>query len=83
MISFVMGMLSFTALVLFPILLHDLRGYPDSMIGMLLAARGIGNWLLVPDRRAVHALESAAGGGVRTGDAGRRRAGPWRSSTST
>jgi DHA2 family multidrug resistance protein len=25
--------------------LHDLRGYPDSTIGMLLAARGTGNWM--------------------------------------
>src|SRR5205814_6574026 len=29
----------------FPGLLHDLRGYPDSAIGTLLAARGIGNWV--------------------------------------
>lgn len=43
-IAFVMGMLSFTTLVLFPALLHDLRGYPDSMIGLLLASRGVGNW---------------------------------------
>ena len=28
-IAFVMGMLSFTTLVLFPTLLHDLRGYPE------------------------------------------------------
>ena len=44
-IAFFMGMLAFTSLVLFPTLLHDLRGYPDSAIGELLAARGIGNWL--------------------------------------
>ncbi|MFM9938579.1 MAG: DHA2 family efflux MFS transporter permease subunit [Hyphomicrobiaceae bacterium] len=44
LIAFVMGMLNFTSLVLFPSLLHDLRGYPDSVIGMLIAARGIGNW---------------------------------------
>lgn len=44
-IAFFMGMLSFTSLVLFPGLLHDLRGYPDSTIGMLLAARGTGNWV--------------------------------------
>ena len=44
MIAFVMGMLSFTTLVLFPSLLHDLRGYPDNAIGMLLASRGLGNW---------------------------------------
>jgi DHA2 family multidrug resistance protein len=44
LIAFVMGMLTFTSLVLFPSLLHDLRGYPDSVIGMLIAARGLGNW---------------------------------------
>jgi DHA2 family multidrug resistance protein len=44
LIAFVMGMLSFTTLVLFPTLLHDLRGFPDSAIGLLLAARGVGNW---------------------------------------
>ncbi len=44
LIAFVMGMLNFTSLVLFPSLLHDLRGYPDSVIGVLIAARGIGNW---------------------------------------
>ena len=33
LIAFVMGMLSFTSLVLFPSMLHDLRGYPDSVIG--------------------------------------------------
>ncbi len=43
-IAFAVGMLSFTSLVLFPSLLHDLRGYPDSVIGMLIAARGLGNW---------------------------------------
>ena len=44
MIAFVMGMLNFTSLVLFPSLLHDLRGYPDNVIGTLIAARGLGNW---------------------------------------
>jgi DHA2 family multidrug resistance protein len=44
LIAFVMGMLNFTSLVLFPSLLHDLRGYPDNIIGTLIAARGIGNW---------------------------------------
>ena len=43
-LAFVMGMLTFTSLVLFPTLLHDLRGYPDQAIGWLVAARGIGNW---------------------------------------
>lgn len=41
---FVLGMLSFTPMVLFPGLLHDLRGYPDDAIGMLLSGRGFGNW---------------------------------------
>jgi DHA2 family multidrug resistance protein len=44
-LSFVMGMLSFTSLTLFPTLLHDLRGYPSDAIGLLIAARGMGNWL--------------------------------------
>ena len=44
-IAFIMGMLNFTSLVLFPSLLHDLRGYPDDVIGTLIAARGLGNWL--------------------------------------
>lgn len=44
LIAFVMGMLSFVSLVLLPTLLHDLRGYPDSVIGTLIAARGLGNW---------------------------------------
>lgn len=44
-IAFFMGMLAFTSLTLFPGLLHDLRDYPDSAIGELLAARGIGNWV--------------------------------------
>lgn len=43
--AFVMGMLSFTPMVLFPGLLNDLRGYPEGLIGLLLAGRGIGNWL--------------------------------------
>jgi len=42
---FVMGMLSFAPLVLFPPLLQELRNYPDSLVGTLLAARGIGNWI--------------------------------------
>jgi len=44
-VAFVMGMLSFTPMVLFPGLLNDLRGFPEGAIGMLLAGRGIGNWL--------------------------------------
>ena len=45
LVALIMGMLSYVTLVLFPSLLHDLRGYPDSAIGLLLASRGLGNWL--------------------------------------
>jgi DHA2 family multidrug resistance protein len=44
LIAFVVGMLSFTSLVLFPTLLHDLRGYPEHAISVLISARGLGNW---------------------------------------
>jgi DHA2 family multidrug resistance protein len=64
-IAFVMGMLSFTGLVLFPSLLHDLRDYPDSMIGALLAARGVGNWIafliIVPFTRVAPRIAIATG----------------------
>ena len=67
-IAFVMGMLSFTSLTLFPSLLHDLRGYPDSIIGSLVAARGIGNWLaflvIVPFTRVAPRLAIATGLGI-------------------
>jgi DHA2 family multidrug resistance protein len=39
-----MGMLNFVSIVLFPTLFHDLRGYPNNAIAMLIAARGVGNW---------------------------------------
>ena len=39
---FVYGMLNFTPTVLLPPMLQNLMGYPDSMIGVLLAARGAG-----------------------------------------
>ena len=45
LIAFFMGMLSYVSLALFPSLLHDLRGYPDHAIGLLLAGRGVGNWI--------------------------------------
>ncbi len=54
-VAFVMGALSFTAMALFPGMMHDLRGYPDSSIGLLLASRGLGNWasffIIVPMTR--------------------------------
>ncbi|MEC9045803.1 MAG: DHA2 family efflux MFS transporter permease subunit [Pseudomonadota bacterium] len=43
--AFAMGWLSYTPIVLFPPLLQELRGYPDSLVGYLIAARGFGNWL--------------------------------------
>ena len=64
-IAFFMGMLAFTSLVLFPGLLHDLRDYPDSTIGVLLAARGTGNWMaflvVVPFSRRYPRLAVATG----------------------
>ncbi len=45
LLAFIFGMLNFTPMVLFPVLLQDLRGYPDSVIGWLLAMRGLGNLL--------------------------------------
>ncbi|MDP6344814.1 MAG: MDR family MFS transporter [Alphaproteobacteria bacterium] len=44
-LAFLFGMLSFAPLVLFPPLLQDLRGFPDSTVGLLLATRGAGNML--------------------------------------
>ena len=68
MIAFVVGMLSFTTLVLLPSLLHDLRGYPDSAIGLLLAARGLGNWtaflVIVPLTRIAPRFSIALGLGA-------------------
>lgn len=64
-IAFFMGMLAFTSLVLFPGMLHDLRNYPDSTIGLLLAARGTGNWaaflIIVPFSRRYPRLAVATG----------------------
>ncbi len=39
---FTYGMLNFTPLVLLPSLLQTYAGYPDSTIGMIIAARGLG-----------------------------------------
>jgi len=43
-VAFVMGAMSYTLIVLFPSLLQDLRHYPDSAIGYLISARGLGNF---------------------------------------
>lgn len=45
LVVFAMGAMSYTAIVLFPSLLQDLRHYPDSMVGYLVSARGIGNFI--------------------------------------
>jgi DHA2 family multidrug resistance protein len=42
LLVFVYGTLNFTPITLLPPLLHDLKGYPDSLIGLLLAMRGLG-----------------------------------------
>lgn len=42
--AFLFGTLFITPMVLFPPLLQDLRDFPESTIGLLLSARGIGNW---------------------------------------
>ena len=39
---FIYGMLNITPTVMIPTMLQNLMGYPDSMIGILLAARGAG-----------------------------------------
>ncbi len=63
--SFAMGWLSYTPIVLFPALLQDLRGFPDSMVGYLISARGFGNWLsflvVVPFTRRAPRLCLAVG----------------------
>ncbi|MBV9835820.1 MAG: DHA2 family efflux MFS transporter permease subunit [Alphaproteobacteria bacterium] len=43
-VAIIMGMLQYVPMVLFPPLLQDLRGYPDGIIGLLVAARGLGNF---------------------------------------
>jgi DHA2 family multidrug resistance protein len=65
LLAFIMGMLSFTPMVLFPGLLHDLRGYPDDTIGLLLSGRGFGNWasflIIVPMTKHYPRLALACG----------------------
>lgn len=43
--ALIMGMLQYTPMILFPSLLQDLRGYPQSIVGYLIAMRGVGNFL--------------------------------------
>lgn len=42
LIVFVFGMLNFTPTTLLPPLMQGVRGYPDSIIGLVLGARGVG-----------------------------------------
>jgi len=44
-LTLVFGMVSFTPMTLLPSLLQNLRGYPDSLIGLILGARGAGSLL--------------------------------------
>jgi DHA2 family multidrug resistance protein len=73
LLAFVMGMLNFTSLTLFPTLLHDLRGYPDDAIGTLIAARGMGNWaaflVIVQFTRVSPRLAIACGMAIQAGSA--------------
>ena len=43
--AFIFGMLNFTPITLMPALLQTLRGYPDSIVGMILGIRGTGTLL--------------------------------------
>jgi DHA2 family multidrug resistance protein len=65
LMAFVMGALSYTPIVLFPPLLQDLRSYPDSIIGYLMSARGLGNlisfMIVVPCTRYNARLTLAVG----------------------
>ena len=42
-VALIMGMLQYTPMVLFPPLLQELQGYPETMVGYLVASRGLGN----------------------------------------
>jgi DHA2 family multidrug resistance protein len=42
-LTLIFGMVSFTPMTLLPTLLQNLRGYPDSLIGLLLGTRGAGS----------------------------------------
>lgn len=43
-VAAVMGMLQYGPMVLFPPLLQELQGYPEALIGSLVATRGLGNF---------------------------------------
>lgn len=43
-VAIIMGMLQYVPMVLFPPMLQELRGYPEGIIGLLVASRGLGNF---------------------------------------
>ena len=43
--AFAFGALAFVPMVLLPTLLQDLRGFPDSIVGIVLASRGVGSMI--------------------------------------
>lgn len=43
--ALVFGALAFVPMVLLPSLLQDLRGFPDSIVGIVLASRGVGSMI--------------------------------------
>lgn len=43
-VALIMGMLQYVPMVLFPPLLQELQGYPETTIGYLIASRGLGNF---------------------------------------
>ena len=45
LLIFIFGMLNFTPITLLPTMLQSVQGYPDSIIGQILSARGAGTFL--------------------------------------
>ena len=45
LLVFLFGMLNFVPMVLFPPLLQEIRGYPQSVVGLLMGARGAGTFI--------------------------------------
>ena len=45
LLVFCFGMLNFVPMILFPPLLQELRGYPQSIVGLLLGTRGLGTFV--------------------------------------
>ena len=43
--AFLMGMMQFGPMILFPPMLQDLRGFSESIVGYLIAMRGVGNFM--------------------------------------